>query len=200
MGQDCLSKEEAGKPLGQRVHVLASTQELRHLMLNFVKLEGDYLGEESLICLSLGTWPRHIERFERQYNKAFAKDPLFGVDLMDQIHKPVQVFLRSCNMTAIEDVESWSLAEFGGFQKKVERGEWFTSTPGWVDRPVQNEEGCWKYDGHGIGSRPSGGGGRRHVVFNNRLDPQLRIMERLGEMTEAARSENLHIPLAAYGG
>ena len=71
----------------------------------------------------MGLWTRHIERFERQYDKAFARDPLFGTDLMDRIHKRVQVFLHSCNTTEIEEVESVALADFGGLQKKVERGE-----------------------------------------------------------------------------
>ena len=100
--------------LDQRVHVLTSTQELCHSTRNFVKLVGVYLGEESPICLSMGSWPRHIDRFERQYDKVFTRDPLFGADLMDRIHKHVQVFLHYCNTTAIEEVESGSLAEFGG--------------------------------------------------------------------------------------
>ena len=116
-----------------------STQELRHLTRNFVKLVGDYLGEESPIYLLMGTWPRHVNCFKRQYNKAFAKDPLFGADFMDRIHKHVQVFLYSCNTTSIEDVESWALAELGGLQKNVEREEWLTSTPGWVDRPAPKD-------------------------------------------------------------
>ena len=122
MGQDRLSKEEAGELLDQRVHVLTSTQELRHSTRNFVKLVGDYLGEESPICLSMGTWPRYIDRFERQYEKAFARHPLLGADLMDRIQKRVHVFLHSCNTTAIEDVESWDLVEFGRIQKKVDGG------------------------------------------------------------------------------
>ena len=85
----------------------------------------------------MGTWTRHIYRLERQYEKAFAKDPLFGADLMDRIHKRVQVFLHSCNTTAIEDMDLGALTEFGGLQKNVERGEWLTYTPGWVDRPAQ---------------------------------------------------------------
>ena len=83
MGQYCLSKEEAGKLMVHRFHVLASTQELRHLTRNIVKLAGGYLGEESPIYLLMGMWPRHIECFERQYNKDFGKDPLFGADFMD---------------------------------------------------------------------------------------------------------------------
>ena len=65
MGQDFLSKEEAGELLDQRVHVLTSTEELRHSTRNFVKIVGDYLGEEIPICISMGSWPRHIDRFER---------------------------------------------------------------------------------------------------------------------------------------
>ena len=70
-------------------------------MRNFMKLVGDYLRSESPICLWMEAWPHHIDQFERQYNKAFAKDPLFGADLMDCIHKHVQVFLHSCNTSAI---------------------------------------------------------------------------------------------------
>ena len=50
---------------------------------------------------------------------------------MDRIHKRVKVFIHSYNTTAIKEVESGALAEFGGLQKKVERGEWITSTPVW---------------------------------------------------------------------
>ena len=101
MGQDFLSKEEAGKLLYQRVCVLASAQELHNLTRNFVNLAGDYLGEDIPICFLMGTWSRHIDCFGRQYDKAFARYPLFGVDLMDRIHKRVQVFLHFCNTTAI---------------------------------------------------------------------------------------------------
>ena len=50
-----------------------------------------------------------------------------------------------------------------------------------------------------MGARPSGGGGGIDIVFNHRLDLYLRIMERLGDMTGAAHSENIRIPLAADG-
>ena len=89
MGQYHLSKEEAGELLDQRFHILASTQYLRHLMRNFVNLAGDYLGEEIPICFSMGKWPHHIDRFEQKYDKASAKDPVFGADLMDKIQKRV---------------------------------------------------------------------------------------------------------------
>ena len=69
----------------------------------------------------MASWPRHIDRFERQYDKDFSQDPLFGAYLMDRIHKRVQVFLHSCNTTEIEDVESGALEEFWGLQKRVER-------------------------------------------------------------------------------
>ena len=102
MGQDRLSKEEATELLDQRVHIITSTQELRHLTRNFLSLVGDYLGEEIPICLSMGSWPRHIDHFDWKYDKAFVRDPLFGVDLMNRIHKHVQVFLHSCNTTTIK--------------------------------------------------------------------------------------------------
>ena len=77
MGQDRLSKEEAMELLEQRVHVLASTQELRHSTRNFVQLAGDYLEEGSPVSIMMASWPRHIDRFEQQYDKAFSRDPLF---------------------------------------------------------------------------------------------------------------------------
>ena len=66
----------------------------------------------------------------------------------------------------------------------------------WVDWAAQKEEGRRKSDGVGIGARPSGRGGGRDAIVNHGIDPQLRIMEKLGDMTGAARSKNLHIPLA----
>ena len=119
MVQDQLSKEEATELLDQRVHVLMSTQELRHSTRNFVRNAGDYLGEETPVCIMMASWPRHIDRFERQYEKAFSQDPLFGADLMDRIHKRVQVFLQSCNTMAIDDVVLGALEEFWVLQKKV---------------------------------------------------------------------------------
>ena len=91
-----------------------STQDLRHSTRNFVKLAGDYLGEGSPVYLLMASWPRHIDRFERQYDKAFVRDPLFGADLMDIFHKRAQVSLQSCNMTPIEEVESGTLEDFRG--------------------------------------------------------------------------------------
>ena len=162
-----------------------------------MKLAGDYLGEKSPFCLSMGTWTSHIERFEQQYDKAFARDPLFGANLMDHIQKRVRVFLQYCNNTSIEDVKLGALVEFGGLQKKLGRGEWLTSTLVWMDRTAQKEEGCWKSDGHGTGERPRDGGDVRDIVFNHGVDLKMWIMEILGDMTAAARSDNLHIPLAA---
>ena len=46
MGQYRLSKEEAGELLHQRFHVLASTQDLRHLTQNFLNIGGGVPGRE----------------------------------------------------------------------------------------------------------------------------------------------------------
>ena len=128
--------------------MLTSTQELRHSTRNFVKLVGDYLQEGSPVCVVIASWPRHIDCFERQYNKAFARYPLLGADFMDQIHKHVQVFLQSCNTTAIKDVESGTLEEFHGLQKRVERGECMRSMPVWVEQPAPRKEGRRKSEGN----------------------------------------------------
>ena len=103
--------------------MLSSTQELRHSTRNFVKLAGDYLVEGIHIFISMVLWPCQTDRFERQYNKAFVRYSLFGADLMDIIHKRVQVFLHSCNMASIKEVESGALEDFRGLQKRLERGE-----------------------------------------------------------------------------
>ena len=126
---------------------------------------------------------RHIDRFERQYNKAFARDPLFGADLIDRIHKRVKVFLHSCNTTEIEEVDSGSLEEFRGLQKRVERGKRITSTPVWVERPETRVECHWNFEGNGIGSRQGVREDKEDTVFNHGVDPQLRISENLRLMT-----------------
>ena len=69
---------------------------------------------------------------------------------MDRIHKHVQVFLHFYNTTSIEEVESGHLEEFRGLKKRVERGEWPTSMPVWVERPAPREEGRRKWEGNGI--------------------------------------------------
>ena len=152
MGQDRLSKEEATEILDQRVQVITSTQELCHSIRNFVKLTREYLGEGSHICLSMASWLRHIDRFERQYDKAFTREPLSGAYMMDIIHNRVQVFLHSCNTKSIKEVEKGALEEFRGLKKRVERGEWITSTPVWVKRLEMKEEGRRKLDGNGFGT------------------------------------------------
>ena len=53
---------------------------------------------------------------------AFTKDPIFGVELIDRIHKRVQVSRKPCNTTSIKEVKLGALAQFGGLQKKVEIG------------------------------------------------------------------------------
>ena len=85
--------------------MVTTSQELRHSTKNPVKFVGDYPVDERPMCRSLETWPCHIDRFGRQYNKAFLKDPLFGAYLIYYIiHKRVQVFLHFFNMMVIEDV------------------------------------------------------------------------------------------------
>ena len=145
------------------------------------------MGEGSPVCVLMALWLRHIDRFEQQYEKAFARYPLFGADLMDRIYKRVQVFLHSCNTTAIEEVELGALEEFRGLQKRVERGEWMTSIPVWVEQPALREEGRRKSEGNRTGAR------------NHGVDPQLRISENLVILTQVECSENLRLRMGADG-
>ena len=69
-------------------------------------------------------------RFERQYDKSFSKDNIFGVDIIDIIHKRLHVFLHSCNTMDIEDIESVTLVEFSSLYKRIERGGVADDEPG----------------------------------------------------------------------
>ena len=76
-----------------------------------------------------------------------------------------------------------TLNEFRGLQKRLERGEWITSMPVGVERPAPREKGRRKSEGNGNGAR------------NHVFDPQLRISENLGILTQVARQENLRLPM-----
>ena len=119
----------------------------------------------------MALWPRHIDRFERQYDKAFARDPLFGADLRNRFHKRVQVFLHSCNTASIKEVELGALEDFRGLQKRVDRGEWLTLTRVWVERLAPKEEGRRKSEGNGFGARQGGRGVGDGTVFNYGVEP-----------------------------
>ena len=81
-----------------------------------------------------------------------------------------------------------ALEVFRKLQKRVERGEWLTLTPVLVERPELKEEGRRKSEGNGFGAQQVGRGVREGTVFNHGVDPQLRIIENLGSMTQAART------------
>ena len=83
MGQDRLSKEESGELLDQQVHVVATTQEIRHSTRKFVRLNRDHLGTEGPLSQAIATWPCHIGRFDFQYDKSFSGDRIFYVDIVD---------------------------------------------------------------------------------------------------------------------
>ena len=113
MSQDRLSKEESVELIYQQVHVVATTQEILHSTQNLVRPTRDHLGTEGTLSQAMATWTRQIDHFERQYDKDFKGDRLFGKDIVDIIHKHVQILLQSCNTTSLEEVETGALAEFG---------------------------------------------------------------------------------------
>ena len=140
MFQDQISKEESGDILDQRVHVVTTNQELRHSTRKVVRLTGDYLGPDGPPIQAMGTWYRHIYRFKRQFDKAFARNRLFEAKIVDRIHKRVQVFLQSCNMTSLNSIKTGALLRFGELQRRVDKGEWVTYHPTWVELPSQKED------------------------------------------------------------
>ena len=71
--------------------------------------------------------------------------------------------------------------------------------PMWVERPEPKEEGLRKLEGNGSGARQGGRGVGDSTVFNYGVDPQLQIIENLGNMSQAARRENLRLPVEADG-
>ena len=117
MNKYCLSKEEAEKLLYQQVHVVKKNQYLRNITRNLVCLTGDCLGGEGPLSQAVVLLPRHIDRFERKYDKAFTGDPLFRSDIVDRIHKWVQVLLQLCNTACLDDIKSGTLMEFGDLQR-----------------------------------------------------------------------------------
>ena len=56
MGKDCLSKEEARELLDQQVHMVTTTQELRHITINFMWVAGVYLCNEGILKRAIDTW------------------------------------------------------------------------------------------------------------------------------------------------
>ena len=75
--------------------MVTTSQEIWHNTENLVKLSKEYLGEKILLCCSMATFPCHIVCFELKYDKDFSKDPIFRVDVINSIHKQVQLFLHS---------------------------------------------------------------------------------------------------------
>ena len=74
-----------------------------------------------------------------------------------------------------------------------------TSMLVWVERPAPREERRGKSEGKGIGARQGGRGVVEGTFYNHGVDPQLRISEKLGIMTQAARTDNLRLPVGADG-
>ena len=139
MGQDQLSKDKAGEILDQWVHRVTTTQDLWHSTRNLVRVIVNYLGSKGLIRWVTEMWPCHIDKFERQYNKTFAGNHLFGAELAEQIHKRVHVLLHSCNTESLENDKRGALSEFWELQWRFERGECITTTPTWVDIPAAKD-------------------------------------------------------------
>ena len=90
--------------------MVAITQDLCHIIQNFMHMTVYYLGTEGPLSCVMATLPCHIDHFERQYENALVGKRLFGADIVDRIHKRVHVFLHLCNTTLLKDVDIGALA------------------------------------------------------------------------------------------
>ena len=129
MGQDRLFKEDAGEMLDQRVHMVTTTQDIRHSIRNFLSVDGNYLRDEGTLIRAMATRKCYIDRFEQQYDKVFTGNPFFSTYLVNHIHKQVQGFLHSYNITFLDNTKTGLLSKFRKIQRCVEWGRWVTSTP-----------------------------------------------------------------------
>ena len=129
MGQERISKEEAGEILYKRFHMDTAAQKILHSTRNFVRLVGDYLGIDRPLIQAMVTWPCHIDGFDKHSDKAFSGKRLFGENIVNRIHKRFHVFLDSCNMMSLDGVKTSALLESREIQRMVERGKWGIPPP-----------------------------------------------------------------------
>ena len=129
MGQDQLSKEEAMDILDQWFHVVTPNQDLWNDTRNFLRLAGDYIIPDSPLSKVVEKRPRHIDRFDKKYDKAFTGNLLLGAGIVDRVDNRVQIFLHSCNTTSLDDIDTGTMSEFGKINWRVEQGKWVTPPP-----------------------------------------------------------------------
>ena len=163
--------------MDQRVQVVTTTQELCHRTRNFEWLMGEYLDVEGPLSRYMSTCMQHIERFKRKHDKTFAGKSFFGEDIPDRIHKQVQVFLQSCNMMCLDDMDMGSLSEFINLQRHVERGNWITPTTIWVEFPTAKEEERRNSDS-GSGGGPVQTQRNAETKKPSEMEPQIRVIKR----------------------
>ena len=84
----------------------------RTLQKHLERLAGDYLGPKGPLRQAMATYSLHIDRFKRQYDKNVSGDRTFRKDLVDCIHKHVQVFSYSCKTAFLDDVGMSALSKF----------------------------------------------------------------------------------------
>ena len=57
------------------------------------------------------------------------RNPFFGTDIINCIHKRVKVLLYLCSMEPLKNVGTRSLYEFGNLQQRMEWEKWITYKP-----------------------------------------------------------------------
>ena len=75
--------------------MVTTTQELWNITRNILQVSGYYLSDDGPLIWAIATWPRNIDLFGWQYDRVFSWNCIFGANLVDSIHKRVQVFLHN---------------------------------------------------------------------------------------------------------
>ena len=60
----------------------------------------------------MATWTIHIDLFEWKYDNAFAGNNFLVTNIVNHIHKQVQLSLHSCNITCLDNVDTGYLLQF----------------------------------------------------------------------------------------
>jgi hypothetical protein len=133
------------------------TQDLREHIKNFAGLAGRIFGQSSMLHINLREVADHIDDQQIFYNFEFRQDKFFGGTFLDKLNWRVHRFLDSCASGDPAKIDSKRL-EFKDMMDEVERREYNSKTPAWIQRLIKKSEQR-THQGDGFYDGRNGGGG-----------------------------------------
>ena len=143
------------------------------------------MGDKGTLSHTMDTWSRPFEHFKRKYGKAFMGNPLFTANMVDRIHKRVQIFLHSCNTPCLYNVVTGALLYFRELQRCVERVKWMTSIPISMELTTKKKDGGRNSD-IGRGGRPGQAKQKMEAEKNRKTEPHLSVIENFRKLFNPA--------------